>query len=248
MSYIAFDLDALNRAPAAARSAGVSEETIIAGLVRMWAWCFREKQDSITADQVRGHFGADVAPALVAFGFLEAVADTWRVRGAERYLRIADARSRGGKAASGNLKRGTKKPKVSWERSPGIVPAPAGEQPEDSPGLFPALTPSTEHRAPNTKSIAPATQSPRDEALLCEDFLTIVGAKYAWQGGKDGDALKALRKEGDIDEIRRRWRIGLRAEGWLLVRTVAELRQKWNHLAESKAAPQQPAKPVLRHL
>jgi hypothetical protein len=159
MSYIAFDLDALNRAPAAARAAGVREEDIIAGLVRLWAWCFREKVARVDADQVRGHFGADVSRALVAFGFLELdPAGGWRVKGADRYLRITEARSEGGKKASGNLKKGSRKAStpagVQPGTSPGSLPAPAGEQPGLPPGSAPALTPSTEHRAPNTLKAA----------------------------------------------------------------------------------------------
>lgn len=244
MSYIAFELDALNAAPAVARSSGVAEEVIIAGLVRMWAWCFREKTDTITADQLRGHFGADVAPALVAFRFLEAQDSGWRVRGAQRYLRINEGRSKGGKAASGNLKRGKRKPGGKPEESPGLVPAAAGEQPESSPGLFPALhrAPNTEHRTP-LKDSAPASRAPRESDGLVEDFETVIGSKYQWQGAKDGAALAGLRKHSSIDEIRSRWRAGLRADGWLSVRTVAQLASKWNDLATlaPKLSPQGPA-------
>lgn len=67
--------------------------------------------------------------------------------------------------------------------------------------------------------------------------MTSVGAKYAWQGAKDGAALKALLKLADIDEIRRRWRLGLKAVGWLNTRTVAQLNQKWNDLAGTVAVP-----------
>ena len=244
MSYIAFELDALNVAPAVARSARVGEEIIISGLVRMWAWCFREKTDTITADQLRGHFGADVAPALVAFRFLEAAGDSWRVRGAQRYLRISEARSKGGKAASGNLKRGTAQPEVQPGVSPGSSPAPAGSQPGVSPGCGPALTPSTEHRAPNTeKDSPPASRArlpkvaspnprPRETDDLCTDFRQATGADYRWNGAVDGTAFAKLRKEFSLEEIRTRWRTGLNvASGWLAVRTVAQLASKWNDLA-----------------
>ncbi len=98
MSYIAFDLDALNVAPAVARAAGIGENDVIGGLVRLWAWCFRQETDEVTALQLRGHFGLDAGAALEAFGFLEGLAadrvppasgpDRWRVRGASRYLRV----------------------------------------------------------------------------------------------------------------------------------------------------------------
>jgi hypothetical protein len=239
MSYIAFELDALNVAPAVARSARVGEEIIISGLVRMWAWCFREKTDTITADQLRGHFGADVAPALVAFRFLEAVGESWRVRGAQRYLRISEGRSKGGKAASGNLKRGKRKPGGKPEKSPGLFPAAAGEQPESSPGSLPALhrAPSTEHRTPKEEKIAPAPRAPRESDRLMADFQEIIGSRYIHAGDKDAVAFAALRKTETLEEMSKRWRRGLSATGFLGVRTIAELRSKWNHLAQEPTGP-----------
>lgn len=158
MSYIAFDLDALNAAPNVARAARVPEDTIIGGLLRLWAHAFRRKADVLDELEVRGCFDsqADVLPSLRAFGFLDVAPEgKVRVRGAERYLRISEARSRGGKAASGNLKRGARQPERQPELVPGSLPAPAGTQPVDTPGSFPALTPSTEHRTPSTKEEDP---------------------------------------------------------------------------------------------
>jgi len=248
MSYIAFDLDALNRAPAAARAAGVREEDIIAGLVRLWAWCFREKVARVDADQVRGHFGADVSRALTAFGFLEPdPAGGWRVKGADRYLRIADGRSKGGKAASGNLIPGGPKrppksgapaevqPRGDAETQPSVSRASA----ENKPRLDLGLSPTTDDLAPTTesKSIAPAPRSPRDSDLLCADFLAVTGSPYGWNGAKDGAALAWLVKQAPLEEVRARWRRGLAASGWLLVRNVAQLRAKWNDLAPGNTGP-----------
>lgn len=240
MSYIAFDLDALNVARDVGAAAGVPEERITHGLLRMWAWCFREKTDTVQAIQVQGFFGADAGPALMAFGFLAESANGFRVRGAERYLRVSEARSKGGRAASGNLKRGTLQPKPSRDASPGSSPAPAGNQPGVSPGSAPALTPSTEHRAPNTKRLAPVEPTqPRDSDLLCADFRDATGTPYAWQGAKDGVALAALLKVATIDEVRQRWREGLRhpPDKWRSARTVAQLRAKWNDLAPTAEGP-----------
>lgn len=153
MSYIAVELDVLGAAPNAARAAGVSEDTIIGGLNRLWAYAFRAKRDLLHDLEVRGCFATtvDVLPALKAFGWLaEAPDGQLRVRGADRYLRISEARSKGGKAASGNLRRGAKREEAQPELTPGSLPAEAGGQPGTSPGCFPALSPSTEHRAPNT--------------------------------------------------------------------------------------------------
>lgn len=150
MSYIAFDLDALNEAPAVARFAGVPEDMVIAGMARLWAWCFREKVNIASTAQVRGHFGADITEALCEFGYLEADEHTdgyWRVRGADRYLRVAEGRSKGGKAAAaaGNLKRGAEKAApAAPQLPPSCLPAEAG----DKLGLVPRLSPNTEHRTP----------------------------------------------------------------------------------------------------
>jgi hypothetical protein len=248
MSYIAFDLDALNRAPAVARSAGVTEEQVIAGLVRMWAWAFREETDSIDIDQLRGHFGVDASKALVAFGFLETSGPVWRVRGASRYLRIKSAQREAAKRT--NARKGTAPPS---ERSTGAVadappdaPPPLERRstdatPHGQPPLF------TEHRAPNTKSTAPASptppvsapKAPRLEDLLCEDFKEVTGAKYDWKSAKDGVAFAALLKVATIEEIRARWRAGLKApaEDWASCRGVAQLRSKWNDLVDLAKKP-----------
>lgn len=148
MSYLAVELRALEAAPHVARAAGIEEDTAVAGLLRMWAWCWREKKDHVSRGNVRGFFGADAADALREFSFLEEdEVDIYRVKGAERYLRISKARSLGGQMASGNLKRGPVKPEVEPRLPPGSSPAQAGDQPENSPGSAPALSSSIEHRA-----------------------------------------------------------------------------------------------------
>lgn len=89
------------------------------------------------------------------------------------------------------------------------------------------------------KASAPAkpTQA-RDSDRLCADFLEVVGPAYAWQGAKDGTALAHLLTLTTIDEVSRRWRLGLKAPAadWASCRTVAQLRSKWNDLATVKAA------------
>lgn len=152
MSYIAFDLDALNRAPAVARAAGVSEESILAGLLRLWAWCFREELDQVTSLQVRGHFGAEVAEALAAFGFLEptTASGCWRVRGAARYLKVKTAQRDAAKRTNQRRVQRTEEQRSS--DAPPHAPAP-GE-----------LTPL--HRAPSTErgSMSSPLEQPRAPA------------------------------------------------------------------------------------
>lgn len=72
---------------------------------------------------------------------------------------------------------------------------------------------------------------------LCADFEALGLGKYGFNGAKDGEALKWLIAQAPDEEIRARWKRGLSADGWLQVRTLAQLRAKWNDLAEARAPP-----------
>jgi hypothetical protein len=114
VSHLAFDLDALSLVPKVARAAGVPEGDIAWGLLQGWEWCWRQRTDVLTAVHLRGFFGVDVAEALVAFGFLARLEDgTFRVRGAQRYLRIAEGQSKGGHSAKANLIPGARQKKAA---------------------------------------------------------------------------------------------------------------------------------------
>ena len=80
---------------------------------------------------------------------------------------------------------------------------------------------------------------PRESDALVADFRDVTGSEYLWQGAKDGTALAELRKSFGLDEVRARWRRGLAApaDEWASCRTVAQLRAKWNDLADAKPAP-----------
>ncbi len=175
MSYIAFDLDALNAVPHVARASAIDEARITHGLVHLWAHCFRAKVDHITRIHLLGFFGADVADALEAFGFLEKDGTAYRVKGASRYLRIATGRSEGGKKSAGNLIPGARQKKAAAEniergsretlsaasRLPlGSVSAPSR--------LALGLSPTTDDRRPTTeyKSTVPAFADTAAEAPL----------------------------------------------------------------------------------
>lgn len=233
MSHIAVDLKVIEvHAPGVARAAGVSEDRILAGLVRLWHRCWSTKSATISRTALAASMGGErideIANAMVDAGLLEALTDGWRVRGADRYLRLAEARSRGGKAAAKHLVPGARF-SASAQSQPRASPEPA----EKPSGLVSALSPSTEHRAPNitTKNTAPAPRAPRDSDLLEQDFEAVTGSQYGWNGAKDGAALAWCLKQAPLEEVRARWRRGLAADGWLLVRTVAQLRSKWNDLA-----------------
>lgn len=170
MPYIAFELDALAKVPYVAAAAGVDPAKITHGLANLWAWCWKAKSAVVTDVHLRGFFGCDAAASLTAFNFLELIPLGFRVRGAERYLRVSAARSKGGHAAKGNLNRGRKsgpakgvQPAGSAGSQPESSREPAGEQPENSPGCGPALSSSIEHRASTTS--LPAASAPGEFAL-----------------------------------------------------------------------------------
>lgn len=248
MSHIAVDLKVIEvHAPGIARCAGVSEDRILAGLVRLWHRCWSTKADVVSRVALSASMGGerieDIAAAMVDSGLLESVADGWRVRGADRYLRLAEARKRGGKAAAKHLIPGARF-SAAAQSQPRASPEPA----EKASGLVSALSPSTEHRAPKKES-APTPSTPRETDLLVDDFKAVTGAAYMWQGAKDGTALARLKCIASLDEIRSRWRAGLKApaDAWASCRTVAQLAAKWNDLAPLASKPDTSI-PKLRHL
>lgn len=103
MPHIAFDLDAIAKVSTVARSAGVQEGAVAWGLVQLWEWCWREKRSAVSTIHLRGFFGCNAEEALVAFGFLEKEPEGYRVRGAEKYLRIRAGHAAGGRASKQNL-------------------------------------------------------------------------------------------------------------------------------------------------
>jgi hypothetical protein len=162
MPFIAFELDALKRVPAVARAAGIREPDLGYGLVQLWEYCWTEKTDHVDQTHVAGFFGGDrarVSEALVAFRFLAPDGERFRVKGADRYLRVTEARKEGGRkaAAAGNLRRGNLAPArcLQLESSSSSAPAPAGEQLGSSSSSAPALTSNTEHRTPKIEELPP---------------------------------------------------------------------------------------------
>ncbi len=168
MSFIQVELDAMKRVPDAARAAGVTEHQLGWGLTRLWAWCWQEKTDRVTEDHLAGFIGGDGARAargLVAFGFLEPSEGSFRVRGAERYLRISDARARAGKARAATGKRTGGR----WSRSgesTSTPPACAGEPTSTPPAPDQLLhrSPITDHREEEAAAAAAKTDASRQGA------------------------------------------------------------------------------------
>lgn len=156
MSHIAVDLKVLEVfVPAVARATGIHEDRILSGLVRVWHRCWSVARASLSVAELSGAFGPENLPALVdALGvdFLELQVDgTYRVRGADRYLRIKEARRRGAEATN----------RARAERRMSDAQATQKD----------ALTPSTEHRAPNT--IEETHVEPRSTPVDLEAKLTL---------------------------------------------------------------------------
>lgn len=149
MPYIAYDLNALESAPHVARASGISDDAAVAGNARLWAWCWKTKTNVVCAGHLIGFYGSHrVAEAMVAFGFLEIVPDGYRVKGADKYLRISKGKSKGGHAAKSNLIPGAKHRTVSSADGE-ISREPAESLPIEPIGSPSALTSSIEHLASN---------------------------------------------------------------------------------------------------
>lgn len=198
MSHIAVDLKVIEvDAPAAARAAGVNEDRVLGGLVRLWHRCWSKKTALISRLELLGVFGPDRADqlfeALVGFGLLEtSESEGFRVKGADRYLRIQEGRSKGGKTASGNLKRGKKSPADS-RLTPGSPPA--------HPRLVSGLSPSTEHRAPSTEETKTlvdqeAGRPPGDVLQVFEHWRTVMATPKSILDKKRRAAVQARLAEG----------------------------------------------------
>lgn len=284
MPYIAYDLDAIAKAQHAARAARVGEDVIHGGNLRMWEFCWRSGVDHLSALQVRGFYAtdSDVMPGLVAFGFLEPDGDAFRVKGAERYLRVSEARSRGGHAAKGNLVPGARQKKTV--SAPPEIPSAHSARAESQPrasrepaekvsglplGSSSALSASSEQRVfkkdlsaeptPNppvpqkAESAETERPSPQEQtrpgwkdliAGLGEDFERALGSKWEFEAGRDGSALKALRKTHSDEEIRQRWRDGLRLDQYTRVTNLGQLRSQWGRVVAATVKPKStPAKP-----
>lgn len=231
--YIAFTLQALDDAPLMARAAGVPEDTAIAGLLRLWAYCWRSKTDRISATHVLGIFGphAEVIPALIAFGFLEQdEASSYLVKGADKYLRISEGRSKGGKTASKNLRQGAPSSPAEPRLDSGLTPA--------EPRLSPGLSLSTEHRTLNTEHFKDPSENDWQTLVeqLFEKFREIRGKEPEFSDA-DWGQLKQLRKKHSDEDILLRWARGLRGTYDRKVNALADLAKsaKWNALAT--AAP-----------
>lgn len=263
-SYLAFGLDDLKLVPDAARSAGISEAEMGYGLLRTLDYCWTAKTETVAQAHLRGFFGGDlerVAGALCAFGYLSADGEVWRVKGAERFSRVRDARVAAAHAA--NAAR-TQMRRKSHANATQTVRKGDG------------LTASSEQRAANSeqritasaaRELAAGETAPAQPALQLDDEATPDASGMRWQDGIDAatnafrDArgapyelerkalkpLKELVKKHGWPEVLSRWRRGLGAEReWYRVSSLSELVANWNRLATEPPAPPGPVRDIRR--
>lgn len=173
-------------APMVARTLDEPVALTLGGLNLLWHRCWSMKAATITRIGLAGIFGMEKldlrVEALTDAGFLEPEGSAFRVKGAEKYLRIREGQSRGGHAAKGNLWPGGKRPKSDSQAEGGAEQEPSesrGGSRENGSAVV-GSTPNTDHRTPNTKEEEAAPPSlPTRGPLVFEEPDT---PPAAWTG------------------------------------------------------------------
>lgn len=178
MSFIQVDLKAIEDAGLVAQATGQNHASVLGGLSLMWAYCWRNKTPAVSVTQLKAFFSTDITAALIDFGFLKSLErqeDTcgYFVCGAEKYLRITEARRKG--AQKTNL---AKKSKTSVvERTQNDAGATLERESSDAQGTQnDALTLITDHRSLNTDHLkAKAVFLPEDLKELWNETAALHG-------------------------------------------------------------------------
>mgnify|MGYP000899331631 CR=1 FL=1 len=182
-NFFALDLDAKKSVPKVARAAGVTPGDVCWGLFELWEHVWLTRDAVVTLSVLAGCVGANPAlhEALVAFGFLEPVEGSrYRVRGAEKYLRISEGRRKGGLAAKANLIPGGPKQDAAAETSAQVSRAPektdlgsSSAYPSADPRLTPGLdlgsTPNTQHPTPKETTYVRSEVTPTPRVITPPD-------------------------------------------------------------------------------
>ncbi len=271
MPYIATDLDAFDDADAVAGATGLLAPLVLGGLARTWRWCWRNKTDRVTAEQLAGFFCSPLPglpAALVAFGFLEA-GETYRVRGANRYLHITSVRSKAGQLRASGAQRDSR----GRLRKSSTGPAHAGDATSTPPAhhqqrTSPSAT-SDERRAtsdeealrappappkvrkdPAQKKPPAAPARPGWQALigrLTDAYQRQWGAKYDFRGDS-AKALAAMLDRGNAaDVVEAAWARALGSSEFPKVRTLPELDKNLNHFLGAAQGLQRAAGGIMTH-
>jgi len=164
VSNISVDLKVIEvTAPMVARALNEPVALTLGGLSLLWHRCWSLKSDTITSVGLAGIFGPDKLEVriaqLVDAGFLESSGEAFRIKGAERYLRIKAGNSKGGHASKGNLIPGGKRPPRA-EGEPRGEPSATPEDTSAHPSGPLGSSPNTEHRTPNTIETTYVEQAP----------------------------------------------------------------------------------------
>ncbi len=242
--FIAVDLKVIEGlAGATARAAGVSEDAVLAGLIRAWHRCWADEIDTIADIELAGLFSTDdhprMANSLAAFGFIEAVEKGFRIRGASRYLRLKESRRRGAEIT--NSARALKRRSESEpERTLKDALSPSHRVTE-SPSTEEKLAGAQKPRTPRHPK-EPKPTDPRHAPLIPELVATYAdctgGAKYAF-GPRDAAEVSRLLalagpEEDAGDNVLARWSKGLRLK-FNPCRTLAGLVKRWNEFPAVRA-------------
>ena len=267
MPYLPVDIDAKRRAALIEAALGLPKHTAVGGLLDVWEHVWREKRDVVPPLYLRACLGSDdrLIDAFVDAGFLEPVEGGHRVRGAAKWLFGMEGRSRGGKAAKGNLIPGAvhkKEPKNQPKEKEGdtyISSAPAEGQPKASrsPPSAPssALTPSIQH--PASKNLfagenPPAARKAKSEKPPDPRHAPLVKALveaapgYTFTG-RDAKAVAELLALAEPPEIVTRWKRARASAGFPRVREIHELPPHWNHFGADPADPNKPVRDPAKY-
>lgn len=241
MAYIATDLDAYDDAQGVAGVVSFGPhglQQVLGGLSLMWRWCWRNKTDRVTSEQVAGFFcypAADLRGALAAFGFLELGPESHRVRGVARYLHLSAARSAAGKVRAANAKRG-EKGRLESSTPPAHAGQPASTPPPTDQPLQRRAT-SDERRATKSLRAANAPASPKESDwrmkptidALCSAYLKVRGVKYPFDGGKEAKCVERLLARAPPETLLPAWSRALAEGGYPKVATLLEFERSLPH-------------------
>lgn len=237
--HIRVDVAALETARCAGEACGRSQESMVLGLLRLWAWASGEGLDTVSVCQLSGFFpgaGETLVSALIGFGFLRYDGGALRIAGASRWMAVSRARRVAGKASG----RARKEVACVTRRVKGEAAAPTEVQTAPvAPPQLSLLAPG-DGDTPLPLGCFPA----KPPARLLSPFVRLVdalvlaykeetGQEYGFHGAKDAKAVKLLLKlaKDDEAEVVRRWRRSLRQCGFNSARELYLLPAKWNTLA-----------------
>lgn len=235
--YLQVELDAIHKADQVARAARaqghqLSRNDILGGLLDLWEGCWRRKSREVTQLMVMGCFGSDITTILMEYGFLALESGTLRVRGAGKYLHLAEGRKKGGEAAKNNLIPGPHKKRVS-RKAAGVGAGEKNGQPEgNSSGSSPALSgiSSSQHSAYSSlkthkqlECVPPGPEEGETALSVFEHYKATFRKPYASFDEDKDLILKRLREGNPLERLKKAIN-GLAKDKWSVSRSVTALK------------------------